>query len=353
MLDLLIVVIFIMACWKMQLYHGINENYLSRDNCTVLKGLFAVIISLHHISQNVDGGVIASNLKSVGYLSVGVFFFISGYGVMKQYKSSSDYLRGFLRKRLVAICIPYAIVVCIYWASSFSFYQRPYSLLEVIKSLVNGVPIAANSWYVIFIILFYLVFFQSATMHKKNYGRIILSCTLIFMLWVGFCLFRKFADYWFNSWLGLMGGMYWAVYEDKILAVLRKSFCRYIVTVGVLFVLGHSIYVSNDSMFRTSLQGIILALFTSLLFVSGIIGLCMKTQITNVFFAKTGKISFEYYMIHGLFIELFKSNIIPVQNSLVYGILVIICSMASAYILFHIDKRLIDYGKRLLLKEGQ
>ena len=60
---------------------------LTKENTLALKGIFAIIVLVHHIYQYsllVDGHV-GWMLQASGWLSVSIFFFLSGYGLTKSY----------------------------------------------------------------------------------------------------------------------------------------------------------------------------------------------------------------------------------------------------------------------------
>lgn len=40
-----------------------------------------MMIVLFHLSQHINGGVLVKAIGDTGYLSVAIFFFISGYGI--------------------------------------------------------------------------------------------------------------------------------------------------------------------------------------------------------------------------------------------------------------------------------
>lgn len=89
---------------------GINKNYVSRDTNNKFRGMFAVGILLHHISQQAacDGIFIIWNY--VGFIFVSYFFFSSGYGLMLGVLEKKDYLKHFWKKRIFNLLIPYWIV---------------------------------------------------------------------------------------------------------------------------------------------------------------------------------------------------------------------------------------------------
>ena len=82
MVDLIIIVLglFVIgsAYWGRLEKH--DSTYSSQTmNC--IKGIFAIMIVLFHLSQHINRGVFFMVIGDTGYLSVAVFFFISGYGM--------------------------------------------------------------------------------------------------------------------------------------------------------------------------------------------------------------------------------------------------------------------------------
>lgn len=58
-----------------------RDNTYSSQTMNCVKGIFAIMIVLFHLSQHINGGVLFKVIGDTGYLSVAVFFFISGYGM--------------------------------------------------------------------------------------------------------------------------------------------------------------------------------------------------------------------------------------------------------------------------------
>ena len=82
-----------------------KENYLSKQNSDCLKGIFAFFVITHHLYQSsnlINGGALAVILQALGYLSVAVFFFLSGYGLMYSFIIKGDgYISNFIKKRIL------------------------------------------------------------------------------------------------------------------------------------------------------------------------------------------------------------------------------------------------------------
>ena len=86
-----------------------KKNSLSLDAMTSLKGVMAIFVLLHHISQKqafLQTNTI-SFFREIGILFVGVFFFTSGYGLHRSFSTKPDYLKGFLKRRVLPIVCSY------------------------------------------------------------------------------------------------------------------------------------------------------------------------------------------------------------------------------------------------------
>ena len=85
----------------------LREDSLSLDAMTSLKGLMAICVILHHISQKAafQQTKTIPIFEHIGFLFVGVFFFCSGYGLYKSFSTKENYLKGFLKKRVLPIVI--------------------------------------------------------------------------------------------------------------------------------------------------------------------------------------------------------------------------------------------------------
>ena len=89
---------------------GYNDNYLSPLTTKYEKGISAIMIVMHHLSQNISIHGILVVMQYIGFILVAIFFFISGYGLMYGFNNKHNYLHGFFKRRIVTILVPYWIV---------------------------------------------------------------------------------------------------------------------------------------------------------------------------------------------------------------------------------------------------
>ena len=59
-----------------------DVDYLSNKSTKSLKGLLALLIIFHHISQKITAGENFSNFEYMGRYVVALFFFLSGYWIV-------------------------------------------------------------------------------------------------------------------------------------------------------------------------------------------------------------------------------------------------------------------------------
>ena len=82
---------------------GNDKDYLAVQSTSGMKGIMAIMIIFHHISQHVTTGITFSNFNYMGWYIVSVFFFLSGYGLYTQFTIKDNYL--ILELVVVFICI--------------------------------------------------------------------------------------------------------------------------------------------------------------------------------------------------------------------------------------------------------
>lgn len=305
-----------------------NKENLSVDTGNVLRGLFAVVIVFHHLSQQTQTGFLFHSFKFAGYLASAVFFFLSGYGLQKSYLKSEKYKNGFLTKRLPKVLIPYIGATLLYWI----FYAaggKVYSLRDIFAAILSGDPLVLYSWYIVCICYFYIAFWLIMHACKKKYPLMVLCAVIWFLIYAIVCTRLGYGTWWFSTPHLLMIGMLWAIYEQKIFPVITRYYYRIGAVLTVVFAVTFiGVYrVSSESLFLT------LTMISSVLFVLIILLLTLKTQMQNPVLKFLGKISAEIYLIHGLIMLGFRSEKIYVQNGFLWSLLVVSCSILSGWIL--------------------
>ena len=138
---------------------------LSISDLNYLRGIFALLILIFHVSKESDPFYPLFHYFSI--VVVGTFFFISGFGLMKGYMKDDCYYDSYPKKRFYKVVLPYLIMTLVYWLY-YALTGEYYSLKEVFHRIITYSPIVMYSWFIISIILHYFYFYLLMRICKKN-----------------------------------------------------------------------------------------------------------------------------------------------------------------------------------------
>ena len=177
-----------------------NDDFTSLDTMKSLRGFAAIGVILHHISQEEifqQKGVLSPFVNAGAYF-VAIFFFCSGYGLIKSLDTKKDYLKGFISHRIVkTIVLPFYVNVLIYGLLLFiGGYKLPKE--RWIFNFLGLTMMNEYAWFPIVLAVLYLVFFLCFRFIKNR--PVCLGIILIFIigLGIGFCYNGHFA-WWHGS----------------------------------------------------------------------------------------------------------------------------------------------------------
>ena len=177
-----------------------NDDFTSLEIMKSLRGLAAIGVIIHHISQEdaFKNSHILSPFVNSGPFWVAIFFFCSGYGLIKSLNTKENYLKGFIRNRIVkSIVLPFYINVLIYGLLMFiGRYELPKE--RWIFNFTGLTMMNEFAWFPIVLALLYLVFFLCFRFMSPR--QVCFAVILVFIvgLGIGFCYNGHFA-WWFGS----------------------------------------------------------------------------------------------------------------------------------------------------------
>ena len=248
-----------------------HEDSSSLESMKSLRGFAAIGVILHHISQEsafqwAGGGYGKPGELSIfvnaGYLVVAIFFFCSGYGLIKSLETKPDYLNGFMKKRVLkTLVIPYYVSIAIYGILRFlSGEEMPAA--QWITNIIGITMMNEYAWYPIIAAILYTAFYLIFKNIKNQKVCYTLMAVIIVALGVGFCfnghfvwwagprnwwlneaselhnkwwtqqkIFWLSGEWWINSCPALFIGMLFAHNETKIRDWFRKAYWGKFVTV--------------------------------------------------------------------------------------------------------------------------
>ncbi len=233
-----------------------NEDFASLDAMKSLRGFAAMGVIFHHISQEqiFQQNHVLSPFVNAGAYFVAIFFFCSGYGLIKSLDTKQNYLKGFIRHRIVkAIVVPFYVDVLVYgllmYFAGFKLQKERWIFNALGLTMMNE-----YAWFPIVLAFLYLAFFLCFRFIKNR--PVCLAIMLIFIigLGIGFCYNGHFAwwhgennwwlkpaaakaewwqvekalwfngEWWVNSAPAFFTGLVFASYEKYLVAFFKKIY---------------------------------------------------------------------------------------------------------------------------------
>ncbi len=190
-----------------------HEDSSSLDSFMSLRGFAAICVILHHISQE-NSFQMANGYGSrpgelsifvnAGYLFVAIFFFCSGFGLIKSLETKPDYFNGFMKKRVVkTLVIPYYVSILIYGVLRFAIGER-FAPLQWVSHLLGFSMMNEYAWYPVIAAILYTAFYLIFKNIKNRKICYLLMALIIIMMGMIFCVNGHFT-WWAgpkNWWLG-------------------------------------------------------------------------------------------------------------------------------------------------------
>ena len=133
-----------------------SQDYrpFDKDKVVVLKPFLALGIVLSHLSSY---SIYLHDFQRWGSLIVGIFFFISGYGLSYSLHYKVGYIRNFFLHRIAkALLLPYMGALLFYFVLNGNWSD--YSFFDHI-SRVSGPSLIPNDWFVFALVYCYMFFY--------------------------------------------------------------------------------------------------------------------------------------------------------------------------------------------------
>ena len=273
--------VVVLLLWGGKLARGkgnLHEDSTSLEVTKSLRGFAALGVILHHISQEQAFQMSAgqghhgelSIFVNAGFFFVAVFFFCSGFGLIKSLDTKENYLEGFLKKRVFkAILIPFyvnAVLFAIFGIAGG--YDLP--PLRLIAGLLGLTLLNYYAWYPVVLTLLYIAFYFIFKNVKNRKLCFTLMFLVIFLQGVFFCFNGHFAwwagepnwwvvpgavqnavwwkqpgviwffgEWWVNSSIAFFIGMVFAANEEQIRGWFKKLYLLKLLCCIVLLVAFH------------------------------------------------------------------------------------------------------------------
>lgn len=334
----LVFILIIAVFWGSSLMHPEKEKteslFLEQRNTDRLKGILALIVMEGHIVKFGDFPGLFF-LDKAGVLMVGIFFFLSGYGVMYSMEHKPNYLHGFLGKRILSVLIPcYLLYLLNYGVELFKTGTVPENFVKYVLGK-RFLGFLGLYWFVWVILLLYVLFYLLFRFIEKKWALVCLTGIVAALLAAGYGV--QFSRVYWGGALCFPLGIYAAQKKDVFLKQFtgKKGVgltALFAVVLGIASIL---YFVGGEYSFWGDLVGRNAATLAAAMLT---VYFLLHVKLDNPFNRCLSKIYWEMYIVHIVLIgaildiEFFKMH----QNY--YAMVVMLGTVLSAFMLNKISR---------------
>lgn len=290
MLILYLLFILLLTLWGIKFSR--DNDYLSKEQCNSIKGIFILMIFLTHSMQYIRAsgysfpGIDALTpiiTSYTGQLVVVMFLFYSGYGVALQiHNKGEQYVRQMPRHRILKTLLNFDIAVCVFILLALILSQ-PLSISKVLLSLVAWDSVGNSNWYIFIILLCYTFTYIASRISKYHLGVLmILSLATMFVL-----SFAK-PSHWYDTILAYPAGFFYFTYRHHIERLLKQYYYFALICLLAVFVYMHDYFPFSYRGLPENIMGITFALM--------VVMITMKIKIGNKWLQWFGTNLFPLYI---------------------------------------------------------
>lgn len=355
----------------------IGDKPLSVLQTTQMKGLAIIIIILNHLSlHTIESSKDLKIFADAGVIGVSIFFIFSGYGLSISLKKKGT--KNFFSAKIVRVYFPVFLAMCLEIFLNYFLYKNNNLFFDISQIFLNISSIDRNMWFIVFLIFWYCLTYLIFQLNLENKKKVLfLSCASILVLSIPNVSFLwspntslawKFNAFSFplGCWLGLNS----KVINKKIGILLEQDITNFFgivmscivlskisfslanrphvgvpLLLSLIIVAGSIYFIKNKIKFKSPVEFICSSLTITMLYshftdrltkadISTItrsafynfysifaaislvflISLFLKFNFYSYFLNFVGNISFELYLLHGMFMYsfdfiLFRGNI--------------------------------------------
>lgn len=323
-----------------------NEEYLSKDNTKVIKGIFVILVLFSHYVQyvNLDSMWDEPYLILRAHLNqmvVAPFLFYSGYGIMLSIqKRGQDYVSGIMKYRFPRVWCEFALAVFSFLIIN-TILGKTFSLEQILLSFVGWSSIGNSNWYILGILILYVLTWIAFTCVKKldfKGGRLI-ACSLLTFFTIGVVyVFMRVdrPDYYYNTLILYVAGFWYALIRERIESIVMKSGFVYLVC--FTFVTG-GYCISYLNRWNYGIEGYTI---WAIMFIILLLLISMKVSIQSNILSWFGEHVFSIYILQRIPMIVLNHFGFAENHKYMFLIMSLLYTMVLAVIFEYIVERLVS-----------
>ncbi|MBM4311486.1 MAG: acyltransferase [Deltaproteobacteria bacterium] len=176
--------VLLAVCISMTRRTGVSR-FWDVQQTNILRGIAILCIILKHVDDFLIQGDKCFPLYLATY-GVALFFFLSGYGLMRSWEQKRGGLTRFAGARIRRVFIPYLIVTVLVLILDYALLSKVYPLQDVLLALLGvtisqaGLFLNGPAWFITMLLFFYGIFIASILLRNPRAQLLfIVSCPVI------------------------------------------------------------------------------------------------------------------------------------------------------------------------------
>ena len=315
-----------------------HNDFMNLSYTNALKGAACIIVVMVHIPI-MYGNKLQDIISSFGYISVTIFFLISGYGCSYGVNTKGrPYLNLFWPKRIIALFIPALLINILHFVLEW-----------VLAKHFDALTLVIIDNYILAILVEYFIFWLIWSLHfiPSKFKDFIIIALVIIVSVVSKCTKIGIIPGWETESLGFIWGILLYRFKKNIVDLILKNqliiiFCSFILSIafGFCYLKFKSIYFAGDYLLKI-LLGLIIILF--------IFSISIRLSFLGKPIQFLGHISYSVYLSHGIVMNYFAMLIGDI-NSGWFILIVYVLTIILSTLIFALSKIIIHFLERQLLK---
>lgn len=213
------------------------KNFFDKEQTNLLKGIAIIFVVYCHYFEGIG---LPYYYTSIGTIGVGLFFLMSGFGLMSSRIRKKDYNKDFMKKRLSRIyptfIISFLICCIIYCSLGWTLETK-----HIVDFLILSLPDSLN-WYLKVQVIMYVVFWLLSLIIKDN-KKFIISILGVAILYFFIARLVLKNDYvWYETTPIFSIGAVLAFYKEKIYDIISKKYKTFLFISIVLIFISFGLY---------------------------------------------------------------------------------------------------------------
>lgn len=272
-----------------------------KDIVTVLKPFLAIGVMLFHLNGQ---SVWLHEFERWGPLVVGIFFFISGYGLTYSLDRNPQYLKNFFQRKIV---VKLVLPCLLAWGFNMCLNETwaEYSVIGHLKN-PSGPSLFPNDWFMYALIYCYISF-MIAGLSKSNVIRLSILVVAPLLL-VIFTSVMEYVRNWWATPLAFSVGVVYCHFETHIRTIVSDK--RNFVLSNLLYLCIFGSLIVGSAFLKLKITTILAYSLLPLLLVNNVIRVDVTQFAQKRVILFLSGISFEIYLIHGIIIDFFKKEML-------------------------------------------